>query len=84
MILKRLDISIITQFELFYDDSTSLPTYRILYDFLLKNCMALDNLSLSAKKNVFKPQYKKSDYNSKTPSRPLSLMFQTDSQHTTS
>lgn len=44
MTLKRLPMSIITRFELNYDDSNTLPTYKTLTEFLNKNCMALDNL----------------------------------------
>lgn len=46
MILSRLDISIVTRFELSYDNSTTLPSYKVLCEFLAKNCTALDNVNL--------------------------------------
>jgi len=46
MILSRLDISIVTRFELSYDNSTTLPSFKVLCEFLAKNCTALDNVNL--------------------------------------
>lgn len=72
MLLKRLDSSTVTRFEM-HHGSLEIPTYSELVDFLNKHCIALDTLTFGAQTH----KNRKMDFNKKSQNRsvPSSSFF---------
>lgn len=53
MLLNRLHISVASRFELFHN-SSEIPTYQKLHDFLSKQCHALNNVNLGTSSKILR------------------------------